>query len=178
MTTMTEHFKKMLMGQPLKPIPGVAFYNAEPHISVHVENDKATHALMRMTLTMPAAPAAPTEPVLPEWLMPEWKEQVYRALLDLPPNPGAIADYLHRSGIKGYQNRGDECPISRYITSKVTSRVGVGKDVIFHMGDPKSRGVVDVPPQVQQFIDRFDHGHYPFLEDKRPAPPMPKAWQD
>lgn len=102
----------------------------------------------------------------------ETHQLVVLGIEELPKFPNDIAKFLERLGIKGRCGSLQECPISIYLQklcgikfyvtpSFICTKEGIGKDKI----DNETR--FTTPPNVRQFLLRFDHNAYPELVEER-----------
>lgn len=76
----------------------------------------------------------------------------------------AIADKLCGMNIKGVRSQDSQCAIARYLSKSLDKRVRVNGPNI-RVFDSQYISGVDTPPSVKLFIDSFDGGEYPELEE-------------
>ena len=79
---------------------------------------------------------------------------------NLPPDPNQIALMLQEQGLRGRRISSHSCPISRYARLQGLTDPGSCQD-----WTDAREGVVQHPPQVREFIRRFDRGDYPQLAE-------------
>lgn len=92
--------------------------------------------------------------------------------LDTLGNADAIASRLRACGIKGVRGRSCDCPVARYVNSKVTPLTDYRFSIYHVYGYLALRGGVtttpseDTPPNVLRFIKGFDGRRYPDLVEE------------
>jgi len=87
-------------------------------------------------------------------------------LTDLGDNPDQIAKSLLTAGYKGYRGSADGCPLARYFMSFLPGFYQTyWYQAHAHIGCNKLD--YSLPAAVSEFVQRFDAGHYPYLEEQR-----------
>lgn len=92
--------------------------------------------------------------------MKNFESEVLDALSRLGTTPDEIAETLHVKGIKGYKGQAYSCPLANYFKSTFPEAhcVSVGSRIcIDEQGLPH-------PSHVRAFIEYFDKGSFPQLE--------------
>ena len=97
-------------------------------------------------------------------------ENPAEALKSLGRSVAAVATTLHELGIRGYADDERSCPVARFLAregwwaevtqANITCHRRLGKDggiMLFHLR-PSA--------QIRKFIEQFDEGAYPELEEK------------
>lgn len=91
---------------------------------------------------------------------------VLEALAELGTTSSEIAAKLEAAGVKGRRHAADACPIANYLARRFGQRFTC-YDVVLCNGEP-----VGYPPApVFDFIQKYDFGTYPQLEDLPPEEP-------
>lgn len=91
------------------------------------------------------------------------RDQLRAALNRLGNTEREVADFLAASKIKGVRFVSDLCPIAVYLKSCGFRHVDVtGGCVLLNRISDGRR--VPTPKAVDEFVSRFDDGHYPALE--------------
>jgi hypothetical protein len=94
------------------------------------------------------------------------------AELEALEHPDRIADFLEAQNIKGEPMSADFCPVAVYVMHKADRSVAVCPESVaaFHIHDGETEAPMIVLPEtspLREFVNLFDGGHYPALEDEQ-----------
>lgn len=91
------------------------------------------------------------------------------AELEAFESPGQLAGYLESQHVTGVPNQGDYCPLAVYISDKTLKQVSVDPDGVrvlyVYEGQAEPEAQQFSSSLLAQFIDMFDNGECPNLED-------------
>ncbi|MEU4239769.1 hypothetical protein [Actinoplanes sp. NPDC026619] len=116
-------------------------------------------------LTTGVAPMNRVADCAADLLPEEVADHITELLTGLGRSANAIADRLAESGITGYRDEADRCPIARYLRHADPSlrSVVVLDGVIEICTDRDVEVTVPAPEPVRYFVIRFDLNRYPRL---------------
>lgn len=99
-------------------------------------------------------------------------DTLQQALTKLGPDLPGVLNELRRTGITGQRGNSCECPIAHYL-HKATGDHGlhVGAEIVFYSSAGLAFDkVVDLKYAQRSFIDAFDRGSYPDLQETEETP--------
>lgn len=91
-------------------------------------------------------------------------EEMQRVLEGLGDSSDEVASALARAGVKGMCGQSGSCALANHLRSLMLyqSYAAVTPSIVIWT-DKKAAMRLSLPPAVQEFVQKFDEGHYPEL---------------
>lgn len=97
----------------------------------------------------------------------EKREHAVTLLMNLGDTSAEVAGNLRSGGFTGIPDDSCNCPVARFLQRELgTVSVTVGSQA--HIEDEDEKNGVDLPKAVTDFVNNFDDGDYPELEELTP----------